>query len=488
MQRRNFLKIATIGALTKTAAWSSAPINYFSDKRRNVLFIAVDDLKPLIGAFGSSEVHTPHMDRLAKRGIIFKNNHCQQAICGPSRASLMTGLRPDTTKVWDLKTTMRSIIPNVVTLPQHFIHHGYTTRATGKIYDGRCVDNGQGWVSQDIPSWSRPVRKVGGIRYALPKIEGNPKPATENADFPDTVYKDHHCASDGIKIMSECAAGNTPWFVGVGFNLPHLPFAVPKKYWDLYDPEAFEINSVQQRPEGTPFFVWQNSWELRKYSDIPNNGPIPANLQRKLIHGYLASVSFADAQIGRLIDHLDSLGQAEKTIVCLWGDHGWHLGDHGMFCKHTNYEQSTRSPLILVAPGICPEGAFTTAPTEFVDIYPTLCNLNGIKPRIELEGNSLLPLMNNPTGSIKSVAISQYPRRYNKKNVMGYAYRDRRYRYVEWEQKKFRKGEKKGPVVLQELYDYENDPLEKRNLVHDQAYANQLNRLVDIARVTRTET
>ena len=224
-----------------------------------MLFIAVDDLKPLIGAFGATHVHTPHMDRLAARGMIFENNHYQQAICGPSRASLMTGLRPDTTKVWDLRTPMRSIIPDVVTLPQQFMAHGYTTTATGKIYDGRCVDDGHGWVSQDTPSWSSPARKVGGTRYALLRSENNLRSTTECADVRDEGYKDYHSASNGIEIMSEYAAGEAPWFVGVGFNLPHLPFAAPKKYWDLYDPATIEINPMQQRPEGTPVFVWQNS-------------------------------------------------------------------------------------------------------------------------------------------------------------------------------------------------------------------------------------
>ena len=488
MQRRDFLKATTLGALAISAAGYPMPINALPSRRQNVLFIAVDDLKPLIGAFGATHVHTPHMDRLATRGMIFENNHCQQAICGPSRASLMTGLRPDTTKVWDLRTPMRRIIPDVVTLPQQFMAHGYTTTATGKIYDGRCVDNGHGWVSQDTPSWSSPARKVGGTRYALPRNENNLKPTTECANVPDEVYKDYHSASNGIEIMSKCAAGDAPWFVGVGFNLPHLPFAAPKKYWDLYDPATIEINPVQQRPEGTPFFVRQNSGELRSYSDAPKRGPIPVDFQRRLIHGYYASVSFADAQVGRLLDHLDHLGETDNTIVCLWGDHGWHLGDHGMFCKHTNYEQATRSPLILAAPGTCPEGASTAAPTEFVDIYPTLCDLAGIELRPELEGTSLVPLMGDPASSVKPVAISQYPRRYDKKNVMGYAYRDQRYRYVEWEQKKFRDGETTGPVVLQELYDYEVDPLERRNLADDLAYADQLKRMIALARATRTGT
>ena len=228
MQRRNFLKATALGALATSATGYSMLTNGILRRQRNVLFIAVDDLKPLIGALGSTHVHTPHMDRLAAHGMIFKNNHCQQTVCGPSRVSLMTGLRPNTTKVWDLRTPMRRVIPDVVTLPQQFMAHDYTTIATGKIYDGRCVDNGHGWISQDTPSWSNPAKKVGEKRCALPRSENNPKPATECAEVPDEVYKNYHAASNGIEIMSKCATGNPPWFVGVGFNLPHLPSAAPK--------------------------------------------------------------------------------------------------------------------------------------------------------------------------------------------------------------------------------------------------------------------
>lgn len=239
--------------------------NALPHRRRNVLFIAVDDLKPLIGAFGATHVHTPHMDHLAARGMIFENNHCQPAICGPSRASLMTGPR---------------------------LH-------------------------------------------------------------------DHHRRQDLRRPMR----GRWSWLG----QLRHSFLEQPKKYWDLYDPATIEINPMQQHPEGAPFFVWQNSGELRSYSDAPKRGPIPTDFQRRLIHGYYASVSFADAQIGRLLDHL---GETDNTIVCLWGD-------HGMFCKHTNYEQATRSPLILSAPGTCPEGVSTTAPTEFVDIPLPCVSLYG---------------------------------------------------------------------------------------------------------------
>jgi arylsulfatase A-like enzyme len=434
-----------------------------------VLFIAVDDLKPLIGCYGSPLVRTPHLDRLGARAAIFTNNHCQQAVCGPSRASLMTGLRPDTTCVWDLKTKMRDINPDVLTIPQHFKNSGYYAVGSGKMFDGRCCD---GWTSQDSISWSEPCKGVGGRRYVLDH-EG--KPPTEAADAPDEAYRDCQRALWGVELMRKAAAQQKPWFVGLGFALPHLPFAAPKRYWDLYDRDQFRVHPFQQRPEDAPPFAYQDSWELRGgYTGVPKKGPIPEELQLELIHGYYASVSFVDAQIGRLLDELDRLSRAEDTIVCLWGDHGWHLGDHGMWCKHTNYEQATRSPLLIAAPGLTDAGVTPEAPTEFVDIFPTLCDLTGLETPTQLEGTSLALLMRDPAAQVKTAAISQYPRGHAGSPHMGYAYRNGRYRCVRWMQEDFRAGERSGPVVARELYDYKTDPLETVNLAADPGHAEVL--------------
>ncbi len=475
MTRRRFLSVMGAGI---AAAGMPARLLAGEADRPNVLFIALDDLKPLIGAYGVDRVKTPHMDRLAARGIVFLNNHCQQAVCGPSRASLMTGLRPDTTKVWDLKTKMRDVDPDILTLPQHFKLSGYTTRGTGKLFDGRCCD---GWVTQDAVSWSAPCRGAGGKRYVLD--HGDEKPPTEVADVPDEKYRDHQRASVGLEIMRELAAGGGPWFLGVGFALPHLPFNAPKSYWDLYDADEFELHPFQERPAEAPPFAYQDSWELRGgYTGVPKEGAIPEDLQRELIHGYYASTSFVDAQVGRLLDELERLGQADNTVICLWGDHGWHLGDHGMWCKHTNYEQATRSPLIIADPRTDLRSAKTGAPTEFVDIFPTLTDLCGIGTPSQLEGVSLTPLMRDPAGSVKRAAVSQYPRGTGDGPAMGYAYRDERYRYVRWVKKDFRAGETDGPVVARELYDYDTDPMETVNLAGDADYQAVVARFEDLVR------
>lgn len=477
LSRRDFL--AAMGAGAAGALLPGTPSAGPVDASRpNVLFIAVDDLKPLLNCYGADHIRSPHMDRLAGRGTIFQKCYCQQAVCGPSRASLLTGLRPDTTGVWDLKTKMRDVNPDVLTLPQHFKRNGYTTVGRGKLFDGRCCD---GWVSQDRVSWSVPGKGVGGRRYAK-KHEG--KPPTERLDVADDVYTDGRLAEAGVSWLRKLAGRDEPFFLGVGFHKPHLPFTAPAKYWDIYDRETIRahVADFQKRPGDAPPFAYQDSWELRGgYTGVPKDGPIPMDLQRDLVHGYYACVSFVDAQIGKVLTELDRLGLTENTVVCLWGDHGWHLGDHGMWCKHTNYEQATRSPLIISVPGQPNPGAEVESPTEFVDIFPTLCELAGLPVPEQLQGVSLAPLMKLPSGRVKRAAISQFPRGTGGGPAMGYAYRSDRYRYVEWVRKNFRKGETEGPVIARELYDYREDPLETVNLAEDPRYAEAASRMQKIA-------
>ena len=477
-------------------------------KPPHVLFIAVDDLKPMLGCYGDDTVQTPHIDRLASRGTVFLNAHCQQAVCGPSRASLLTGLRPDRTRVWDLKTKIRDENPEVVTLPQYFKQHGYTSVGTGKVFDFRSVE---GHTRDDPASWSRPyvvfpsnpdaefgvlnkafverVRKLkaDGVKSAeLKNALGGTPPVEIDQDVPDSAYDDGSIADTGIKLLAELAAGEEPFFLAVGFKKPHLPFVAPKKYADLYDRNQFKPHPVKQRPEGAPPYHWQPGWELRNgsYSGVPpidDASPIPDDMQVTLIHGYHACVSYVDAQIGRLLDALNDSGQADHTIVVLWGDHGWHLGDHGMWCKHTNYEQATRSPLIIADLRRAPAGRPAPAPVEFLDIYPTLCDLAGLPVPEVLQGVSLVPILDDPAASVKPVAVSQYPRHVGDGEAMGYAYRDPRYRYIEWVRKDYRAGDRTGDVVDREFYDYQTDPLETRNLVDDPRYADEVARMKQIA-------
>ncbi len=473
--------------------------------RPNILMIPVDDLKPLLGCYGIKEILTPNIDRLAARGTVFFNNSCQQAVCGPTRASLMTGLYPDTTGVWDLATRMRDVNPDVLTLPQYLISQGYETTGMGKTYDPRCVGKGA-----DAPSWSiaygsekpryaqgvpRPLRgyldpetqaaitkarnalrgkkfRSGGARKrAMAAIAGPlAAPATECMDVPDDAYPDGALAAAGCALLEKLAAGSKPFFLSVGFFKPHLPFVAPQRYWDLYERAKITPHPFQKRAENGPEIAYHNSGELRSYSDIPRTGALDPEQQITLIHGYRACVSYVDAQIGKLLAKLDALGLTDNTIVCLWGDHGWHLGDHAMWCKHSNFEQAVRAPLIIAAPGI-PGGKRTDSPTGFVDVFPTLCALAGLSVPGHLQGKSLAPVMADPRRSVRPAILSQYPRRIDGLPVMGYTLRDKRYRYVKWIQMNFRKGERGGLLVGRELYDYETDPMETVSQAGNPAFA-----------------
>ncbi len=450
------LALLLIVVFTSIANGQNAP-------NMNVLFIAIDDLKPILGSYGDTLIQTPNLDRLADDGTIFRNNHCQQAVCGPSRASLLTGRRPDFTQVWNLHTLIRDINPNIVTLPQYFKQNGYETAATGKVFDPRSVDNGH-----DNVSWSIPYAKVSGSRW----IYSTEKISTESGDVPDTSLVDGKIALKGMELLQSLAAGSNPFFLAVGFKKPHLPFVAPQKYWDLYDRNDFSIHPFQQDSTNAPDFAFQPGWELRNYVDIPKEDPIPEEKQKELIHGYHACVSFVDVQVGMLLDQLDSLGLRDNTIVIVWGDHGWHLGDHDMWAKHTNFEQATRSPMIISVPGIS-GGKKSDSPTEFVDIFPTLCELTGLNIPQDLEGISLVPILENPDTMVKQYAISQYHRTSAGEKLEGYALRTKRYRYVEWVSGGFKSfmHYDENNVVARELYDYQTDPLETVSVADSATYA-----------------
>jgi len=468
----------------------------------NILFIAIDDLKPALGVYGSP-VMTPAMDSLAGEGIVFLNAHCQQAVCGPSRASLLTGLRPDTLGIYDLKTKMRKQLPEVLTLPQHFKNHGYRTAGVGKIFDPRNVDSGMDGVSWTEPfakSWKLPfydpeTGPPAAAHYHSPRIHeldrqaieasgGDWKkrmkflqdhdawPAWERLDVPDHAYQAAAIADQGIAWLEEFEAAREPFFIAVGFMKPHLPFVAPEKYWQLYDPADIDPATVSALPEGAPVYAGHTSYELRPYTGIPKTGPLPEDTQRTLIHAYYATVSYVDAQIGRLLKALDQSGAAENTVIVLWGDHGFHLGDHGLWCKHSNYEQATRVPLILKGPGV-PTGERAEYPVGLVDIFPTLCEVAGVAVPEELEGTSLLrPETERP----RKLTVSQYPR----PGKMGYALRTRDLRYVAWFEIS---GKRPAPPaagavpVAEELYDYTFDPLETRNRIEDDAYGERVSQL-----------
>jgi len=435
--------------------------------RPNVLLICVDDLKPLLGCYGYAGVKTPNIDRLAARGVLFEKAYCNQAVCSPSRNALMTGLRPTTLGIYDLGTNFRRAVPDATTLSQYFMQHGYRTEAMGKIYH---VGHGN---TNDPASWSVPHWQPRGGGYALKESTANSRPsrtggprgaATECADVPDSAYGDGMIADEAIKRLREAKERpGQPFFIAVGFLKPHLPFVAPKKYWDLYSPSSFEPPKNQKPPEGAPEFAPTTWGELRQYSDIPEVGPLSIEQQRRLIHGYHAAVSYMDAQLGRVLDELGRLGLMDNTIIVLWGDHGWHLGDHGMWCKHTNYEQANRIPLIFSGPMIV-RGGRSSALAETVDIYPTLCELAGLPVPKGLEGASFVNVLNDPArATTKPAVFHAYPRSPRGiGELIGRAVRTDRYRLVEW-----KKPGAAAQTAILELYDYETDPEETRNIASE---------------------
>jgi arylsulfatase A-like enzyme len=349
----------------------------------------------------------------------------------------------------------------------------------GKIYH-HGSDYSRGWnkVVKITGEWKgRGYLSEEGMRIAVEYDKKNPKakrrgmgPACEGPDVPDNAYGDGKILEAAIAELRRLK--DSPFFLAVGFKKPHLPFNAPKKYWDLYDPAQIKLASNPYAPKGTPKYAATSWGELRGYHGMPRKGLMPDADARRLIHAYRACVSYVDAQIGRLLDELDSLGLADNTMIVLWGDHGWKLGEHGMWCKHTNFELDTHVPLIFVAPGVATRGAHSPALAEFVDIYPTLCELAGLKQPSHLEGTSLVPVLKEPTRSWKKAAISQYPRG----NVMGYSLRTARFRYTEWQDRK------DGKAVARELYDFERDPACNENLADKPEYAADLARLQELLR------
>ena len=463
--------------------------------RPNVLFIAVDDLKPALGCYGEGQVRSPNIDGLAARGTVFLNAHCQQAVCAPSRASLLMGRRPDALRVWDLKTKIRTLNPGAISLPQHFKAQGYETVGLGKIFDPRSIDSrAQGdavsWSIPFTPSWEYayspsngpPVAHYQSTRAHGLKSEAEAEgitaygelsrylaengawPPVEAEDVPDNAYEDGAMTDRAIERLTRLADGRQPFFLAVGYKKPHLPFVAPKRYWDLYERGALELAPFQEQAQNGPVVAYHNFPELRSYSGIPQQGPVPPAQQRELIHGYYACVSYVDTQIGRLLGALETVGEERNTVVVLWGDHGWHLGDHGLWAKHSNFEQATRAPLLFVAPG-GKAGNTCSAPVEFVDVFPTLCDLAGLPVPSGLAGMSLGPIVTGTKTSVKPFAISQWP----KAGVMGYALRTDRYRYVAWMEREGAMdiARDTSRVVARELYDYLEDPRETVNRVED---------------------
>jgi len=476
VSRRKFLYAVGIGAAGVLWKPSGLSARAGGEPKYNVLFIAVDDLRPQLGCYGQAQIQSPNIDRLAKEGLLFERTYCQQAVCAPSRASIMSGTRPDTTKIYNLNTPLRKAMPEVLTLPEHFKKNGYVTMSIGKIYH-HTGDDKQGWSTPPYRSkgaWQgrgylteKAIQETRLLARQQKETKGR-GPAYEAADVADNEYPDGKNTDYAIEQINRCK--DKPFFLAMGFYKPHLPFNAPKKYWDKYPAEKIKLADNPFTPKNVPSYALTNWGELRNYYGIPKKGPCSEKLSRDLIRGYYACVSYIDAQIGRLLQELDRLRLREKTVVILWGDHGWKLGEHGMWCKHTNFELDTHVPLILSVPGMKTAGRRTKALTEYVDMYPTLCEACGLKAPAHLEGLSVMPLVEDPEHSWKKAAFSQYPRG----KIMGYTLRTKWYRYTEWQDRKT------GKVMARELYDHENDPAENTNVVQQPEYAAERKRLAKI--------
>jgi len=479
--RRDFLRgfagATTTGVLSPALFAAARPA-----RKLNVLFLAVDDLRPELGCYGKKHILSPHIDQLASRGLLFERAYCQQAVCGATRASLLSGMRPNSSKVHGNQTPLSTVHDNLATIPKHFRDNGYETISLGKIYHHKKTDDPTGWSAPEwVPQgeWvgrgylsdegkaateaeSRRLRKLRDAAVAKAKTAAEKKrlskryklgvgPPTDCADVPDNAYPDGKIADKAIAEMQRLK--DKPFFLAVGFMKPHLPFNAPKKYWDLYRRSEIDLADNPFLPKGSPSYAASNWGELRKYVGMPRKGLMPDDDARKLIHGYYACVSYMDAQVGRVLAELDRLDLRDSTVVILWGDHGWKLGDHGEWCKHTNWEIDTHVPMIVSAPGY-KGGLRTDALSEFVDIYPSLADLCGLDIPAHCEGASFVPLMKDPKRPWKSAAFSQWPRG----GKVGYAMRTDRYRLVRW------KEAKTGKVAATELYDQQVDPKENVNI------------------------
>jgi len=425
-----------IGAiLVATTIFSLHACEQAEPVKTNVLFISIDDMRPALACYDDQLAISPNVDGLASQGALFTNHYVQAPSCAPSRTSMLTGYRPDEVQVTNHKTHFRTTRPEVVTLPELFKNEGYSTISIGKVFHYASGYN-------DSQSWNKENYLKGAVKgYVLKEnLEMKGKAASsECVELPDTAYQDGLSAERAMEYLHTFKKNKTPFFLAVGLLKPHLPFNAPKKYWDLYDRESFGDFGQAERPSNAPEIAFHNWQELRGYMDIPNEGPISADKEKELRHAYYACVSYVDAQIGKVLETLDELGLRENTIVVLWGDHGYQLGEQDLWCKSTNFELSARSPLIISAPGKSKKGISIDAFVESVDIYPTIAELCGLNLPEHLAGISLDPLLEDPDQAWSNMSFNQFVRPYKAAigasipmTHMGYSVRTKGWRYTAW--------------------------------------------------------
>jgi iduronate 2-sulfatase len=440
----------------------------------NVLFIAIDDLRPNIGVYGDSIAITPNLNKLANEGTKFNRAYCQVAVCSPSRASLLTGLYPDQIGVTDLVTNFRIKRPDVVTLPQIFKNNGYQSVIIGKIFHGSKMHQDDVSLTKP-PILSFAVRKE---QYVLAKNRtGEKATSTEVSMVSDSAYWDGKIANEAIKELKRFKESGDPFFLSVGFMKPHLPFSAPKKYWDMYNRNTVVQLKNRDRPIGAPEIAFHNSNELRGYTDI-GNAEISKEKEKELWHGYYASITYVDYQLGKVLDALDRLGLKENTLIVLWGDHGYHLGEQSLWCKSTNYELAARVPLIICNPKMA-KGKQINEIVELVDLYPTIidmCNIQNEKP---LSGGSLVNIMKGNNQKWTNLAFNQFGRPYSAAigggdlKHMGYSVRSDKFRLTLWF------NQISGEIDEREFYEM-SEGIEKINISGRSEYNEIENHLTEI--------
>lgn len=444
--------------------------------KQNVLFIMADDFRPELATYGSPAI-TPNLDRLAKRTVQFDRAYCQQAVCNPSRSSLLTGRRPDTLRIWNNGTHFRELNPDVMTLPLWFKQHGYDTRCVGKIFHNwhtKEKGDARSWSAPEFLYYETHGEDSARVSGPLPPNVASPSPRQytsvplyECRDVPDEAYYDGRVAAEAVRVLAEVK--DKPFFLAVGFWKPHAPFNAPKKYWDLYDRAKLpSLNPA--RPTGAPDIAFHDGRELRGIP--PNQVTFTPEQAAEIRHGYLANISYLDAQLGKVLDALDRSDVGDRTVITFVGDHGYHLGEHGQWGKTSNFEYDAGVPFFIGAPGRAASGKSTRCFAELVDLFPTLVDLCGLPKPPGLEGLSLVPTLIEPARLTKTAAFTQHPRPayYDREpdkqpKAMGVSVRTAKVRYTEW------RDWKSGAVIGRELYASADEPRELRGVLDDPQFA-----------------
>ncbi len=448
-----------------------------AQQKKNVLFIAVDDLRPELGCYGKQYMQTPNFDALAKRGVLFENAFCMVPTCGASRASVMSSRRPAPNRFKSYLTWLSKEVPDATPLHTNFKNNGYTTVSIGKIFH-HPKDHIDGWSEKPIRSKSAQYfnekaqqDSIVAFKTKYPNVTKEVRgPATESAKVDGNRYGDGVSATAAIDKLEQFSQNpDQPFFLALGFYKPHLPFTAPKKYWDMYNRSKIKVANNSSTPTDVPKTALHTSGELRAYSDIPPKGPVDDEKAKELIHGYRACISFIDAQLGRVLAKLEETGLADNTIIVLWSDHGWQLGEHGLWNKHSCFETSMWTPLIISVPGdkSVQQNQSAAGIVELIDLYPTICDLAGVEHPPNIDGESLVPLLHDPTADGKLFAIGRYK--------MGDTIRTKDFRYSEFRGKIGGLSDKgpagMGKVVGKMLFNHASDPNENENVATDERFA-----------------